>query len=29
MVFKTIGNKSNSVILFFHAMGVIKENHVV
>lgn len=29
MVFKTIGNKSNPVILFFHAMGVIKENHVV
>ncbi len=22
MVFKTTGNKSNSVILFFHAMGV-------
>lgn len=25
MVFKTIGNKSNPVILFFHAMGVIGE----
>ena len=26
MVFKTIGNKSNPVILFFHAMGVIGES---
>ena len=26
MVFKTTGNKSNSVILFFHAMGVIGES---
>ena len=26
MVFKTIGNKSNPVILFFHAMGVTGES---
>ena len=26
MVFKTTGNKSNSVILFFHAMGVTGES---
>ena len=26
MVFKTTGNKSNPVILFFHAMGVIGES---
>ena len=26
MVFKTIGNKSNPVILFFHAMGVLGES---
>ena len=26
MVFKTIGNKSNPVIFFFHAMGVIGES---
>lgn len=26
MVFKTTGNKSNPVILFFHAMGVTGES---
>ena len=26
MVFKTIGDKSNPVILFFHAMGVTGES---
>jgi len=26
VLFKTIGNKSNPVILFFHAMGVIGES---
>ena len=26
MVFKTTGNKSNPVILFFHAMGVTRES---
>ena len=26
MVFKTIGDKLNPVILFFHAMGVIGES---
>ena len=29
MVFKTIGNKSNPVILFFHAMGVIGESSML
>ena len=28
MVFKTTGNKSNSVILFFHAMGVTGESSI-